>query len=179
MGLWNRRIDETYEKHGHKMDKTFWAKGRKIDRSTRRTRSKAICEEITSCTSCNNFPWRYRMNRQICADSFSNTAAVRVSGRTTGSRPHCHPLRGSTPVNTDEVQRLLVRFCTDSRSALQAIAAAQRHGLTLFETSLRALTALSHQSELTAQWTEAADAQSGSASNLQQRRVPIAYAAAG
>ena len=84
--------------------------------------------------------------------------------------------------------RLQIRFCTDSQSALQAIAAGPTTRRdTLFESVWRTLAALSRRGDITLQWVpahcgvegnEAADILASRGSSLSQRRVPVAYDAA-
>ena len=84
--------------------------------------------------------------------------------------------------------RVRVRFCTDSRSALQAIATGpSTRSDSLFTATWTALTALARRCDVLLQWVpahcgisgnEEADLQAASASDLEQRRVPVAFDAA-
>ena len=81
-------------------------------------------------------------------------------------------------------RRLEVRFCTDSRSALQALAAGPTTKADSLTASVwRLLAALSRRCHVTLQWVpahcgiagnEEADVQAAAAGRLRQRRIPIA-----
>jgi ribonuclease HI len=99
-----------------------------------------------------------------------------------------HLLRRPTAPGSDDQRRLRMLLCTDSRSALQAIAMGPTtRADSLFAAVWRTLSALSRRYRVTLQWVpahcgvagnEAADVQAASASRLDQRRAPIAYDAA-
>ena len=97
-------------------------------------------------------------------------------------------LQQPIPTTSDADHRPMALFCTDSKSALQALSSGPTtNAASLFADVWKLLSALSRHYRVTLQWVpahcgipgnEAADAQAANGSRLKQRHVQIAHSAA-
>ena len=123
-----------------------------------------------------------RVTGRVAAGRHASSYATELTAILAASR---HLLRWPAASGSDDHRRPHVLLCTDSRSALQTIAAGPTtRADSLFAAVWRTLSALSRRYRVTLQWVpahcgvagnEAADVEAASASRLDQRRVPIAY----